>query len=263
MAQSATKGVKQALPGKQTRVANQRLERVFFSGMAVVLLLSVFVGFAQSYYLHSVPNVPRWRMFNTPPFPLVVHLHGLVFTAWILLLVTQTSLVAAHRLKLHRRLGVTGFVLACLLSLVGLAVVCEAMARHVPLGHPGIVDQSVAILNVLGFAILTYFGYRQRRSPGAHKRLMILATISLMPAAFSRWPVFHDGNHLRAAACCFVLVALIACYDFWSSARVYASTLWGGAILVLTNPPIAGFLTHNSLWFRISLQMQIIGHHLY
>jgi hypothetical protein len=92
---------------------------------------------------------------------------------------------------------------------------------------------------------------------------MILATISLLPAAFSRWPVFHDGTHLRAAACCFTLLALIACYDVWSNAKVYAATLWGGAMLTLTNPPIVEILTHNSLWFRFSLPLQTIGRHLY
>jgi hypothetical protein len=266
MAQTATsQGDTRSLPGTQTRVANARFERIFFSALAGLILLSVFIGFAQSYFLLSVPSVPRWRAFNHPPYPFVVHLHGLLFTAWIILLITQTSLVAAHRLKLHRRLGIAGFVLACLLSLAGLAVACESMARHFPLGlgYPGIVDQSGAILSVFGFAILTYFGYRQRRNPAAHKRLMMLATISLLSAAFSRWPFLHDNTHLRAALCCFALAALIASYDLWSSAKVYTSTLCGGAILIVTNPPISVFLTHNPVWFHISLYMQIAGRHLY
>lgn len=159
MAQTATQGDRHWLAGRQT--AKPRLECLFFSGMAALILVSVLVGFAQSYYLLRVPTSPAGRcsMFR---HTLIVHLHGILFTSWILLLITQTSLVAAHRIKVHRRLGIAGFVLACLLSLLGLAVVCESMARHAPFGHPGIVDQSVAILNVLGFGILTYFGYRQR-----------------------------------------------------------------------------------------------------
>ena len=247
----------------QATIPNYRVERLFFSGLAGLILFSVVIGFAQSYYLVSVSNTPHWRSFNTPPYPVLVHVHGLLFTAWVLLLIAQTSLVAAHRVSLHRRLGIAGFILASLLSMAGFAVVCEAMARHVPLGRPGIVDQSVAILNVVGFAVLTYFGYRQRRNPTAHKRFMVLATISLLPAAFSRWPIFHDGNHLRAAVCCYVLAAIVACYDGWSRRQVHSSTLLGAAMLALTNPPITELLTHNAFWYRISLYMQMAGHHLY
>jgi hypothetical protein len=202
-----------------------------------------------------------------------VHLHGVFFSAWVLLLITQTSLVAARRVVIHRRLGIAGFVfdvaiagafrLACLLVLVGLMVVCEAMARHVPLGHRSIGGQAEAIFNTVGFAVLTYLGFRKRHDPGAHKRLMLLATIALLPAAFSRWPVFHDGTHLRAAGCCFALLVLIASYDFWSFAKVHSATLLGGLTLVLTNPPVVWIFTHNSVWFRLASLMQTAGRRLY
>ncbi|HEY6128631.1 MAG TPA: hypothetical protein VIW23_10655 [Candidatus Acidoferrum sp.] len=252
-----------SLRNGRTRVGNLRYERIFFSGMAAFILLSVFVGFAQSYYLQRVPKFPHWKAFNSPPYPFIVHLHGVFFSAWVLLLITQTSLVAARRMAIHRRLGIAGFVLACLLVLVGLMVVCEAMARHVPLGHRSIGSQAEAIFNTVGFALLTYLGFRKRHDPAAHKRLMVLATIALLPAAFSRWPVFHDGTHLRAAVCCFALLVLIASYDFWSFAKVHSATLLGGLTLVLTNPPVVWIFTHNSLWFRLASLMQTAGRHLY
>lgn len=263
MATSATQANQQAISGRKIRTADLRFERQFFSGMAAFILLSVLIGFAQSYYLQRLAHIPHWRAFNTPPYPLVVHLHGVIFSLWVLLLMTQTSLVATNRLRFHRRLGIAGFVLACLLVILGVAIVCESMARHVPLGHPSIGGQSVALFNIMGFAILAYLGYRKRPNPPAHKRLMMLATISLLPAAFSRWPILHDGAHLRAAACCFALVALIACYDVWSTAKVYTATLLGAAILILTNPPIVETLIHNSVWFRLSLPLQSLGRHLH
>jgi hypothetical protein len=67
--------------------------------MALASALTVFTGFARTYYLRSVFDGPA------VPTPLV-HLHGAVFTAWILVFVAQTSLVAARRTDLHRRLGV-------------------------------------------------------------------------------------------------------------------------------------------------------------
>src|SRR5947208_3542901 len=87
------------------RQGNHRLENLFFSGMAVLILGTVFLGSARSYYLAGV--------FKAPLPNLIVHIHGAVFSSWILLLIAQTSLVAAGRTDLHRRLGLLGFALAC------------------------------------------------------------------------------------------------------------------------------------------------------
>ena len=79
------------------RQNNRRFENLFFSGMAVLTLATVFVGFARSYYLAGV--------FKAPLPSLIIHIHGVVFSSWVLLLLAQPSLVAAGRVDLHRRLG--------------------------------------------------------------------------------------------------------------------------------------------------------------
>jgi hypothetical protein len=87
-------------------VSGSRYDHLFFSAMALLMLGTVFVGFAHTYYLAGV--------FGAPLPSLIVHLHGAAFSCWILLLVTQTSLVAAGRVSIHRRLGIAGFILASL-----------------------------------------------------------------------------------------------------------------------------------------------------
>src|SRR5438093_9570560 len=89
------------------RQGNHRLENLFFSGMAVLILTTVFLGFARTYYLAGV--------FKAPLPNRIIHIHGAVFSSWILLLFAQTSLVAAGRVDLHRRLGLLGFGLGCLI----------------------------------------------------------------------------------------------------------------------------------------------------
>lgn len=42
----------------------------------------------------------------------LLHAHGFVMTAWFLLFGAQTWLVEAHRIDLHRRLGVLGAILS-------------------------------------------------------------------------------------------------------------------------------------------------------
>src|SRR6266540_6354206 len=82
-------------------------DRRFFTGMAIAAALTVFIGFAPTYYLSGT--------FGGRPLTTLVHIHGAIATAWILLFLTQTSLIAATRTDLHRRLGVAGALLAVLL----------------------------------------------------------------------------------------------------------------------------------------------------
>ncbi len=96
-----------SLPGR-------RYDHLFFSAMALLMLITVFVGFARTYYLAGV--------FHAPLPSLIIHVHGAAFSCWILLLVSQTSLVSAGRVDIHRRLGIAGFLLACLMVVLGVLV---------------------------------------------------------------------------------------------------------------------------------------------
>jgi hypothetical protein len=116
--------------GVSRRQSDRRFDKLFFSGMAVVILASVFVGFAHSYYLAGV--------FKAPLPNLLIHIHGVVFSCWILLLIVQTSLVAADRVDLHRRMGLVGFALACLVVILGLLAATDSLGRHFAPGEAGI-----------------------------------------------------------------------------------------------------------------------------
>ena len=90
--------------------------------MALLLLVTIFIGFAPTYYLAGV--------FHAPLPSLIIHLHGAAFTCWILLLVTQTSLVAGGRVDIHRRLGIAGFLLACLVVILGVLAATDSLVRR-------------------------------------------------------------------------------------------------------------------------------------
>ena len=100
-----------------------RTDDLFFSGMAVVSLTAVFVGFARTYFLAG--------MFLAPLPNRLIHIHGAVFTLWIILFVSQVSLVTARRLALHRRIGLLGFGLAILMVVLGVLAASDRLARHV------------------------------------------------------------------------------------------------------------------------------------
>src|SRR5208282_5436774 len=212
------------------RQRDRRFDKFFFSGMAVVILASVFVGFARSYYLAGV--------FKAPLPNLLVQVHGAVFSCWILVLIVQTSLVAAGRVDVHRRLGMLGFGLACLVVVSGLLAATDWQVRHFAAGEAGVKARAfytVTLSTMLAFATLIYFAFRNRRNPAAHKRFIMIATIAILDAAFVRWPVPSKwwGLHAAELLCTIPLLLLIMGYDYWSRGRVHRATIWASVFVVV------------------------------
>src|SRR6202051_2335820 len=172
---TSTAKVRAAVPGRQ-------YDHVFFSTMAVLLLVSVFLGFAGSYYLAG--------MFHAPLPSAIVHVHGAIFSSWILFLLAQTTLVASGRTDIHRRIGIAGFLLACLMVVVGVWAATNSLGRSS--GPTGIDPKTFYIIpmtDMLIFGVLVFFAYRARFDSAAHKRIIIVATVALLIAAIARWPV--------------------------------------------------------------------------
>jgi len=87
-----------------SNLPRQTVGSCFFPAVAWLMLIIVFVGFAPSYYLAGALRAPLPS--------LAIHVHAIVFSCWILLLIAQTSLTVAGRVDVHRRLGIAGFILA-------------------------------------------------------------------------------------------------------------------------------------------------------
>ncbi len=208
-------------------VAGRRFDHWFFSSMTLLMLATVLLGFAQTYYLAGV--------FHTPLPSLIVHVHGAAFSCWMLLLITPTSLVAAGRVDLHRRLGISGFLLGCLMVILGLWVATDPLVRAAgPPGRDVLAFYIVPIMAMVIFAMLLAFAFRARRNPAEHKRLIYIATIALLLAAVSRWPlaVVNRKPPMAALFTYLFLLALVS-YDLWSTRKIHRATLWAGAFLII------------------------------
>jgi|BogFormECP03_OM2_1039629.scaffolds.fasta_scaffold01639_1 hypothetical protein len=236
------------------RKCNLRNDNRFFAGMAVVCLLVVFIGFARTYYLAGV--------FKAPLPNLLVHVHGAVFSLWILLFITQISLITVHRADLHRRLGMFGFLLAYLIVTLGVLVATDRLARHS--ANPGTetVEEvrafyAIPLADMLMFSTFVYLGFRNRTHPAVHKRLMLFATLALLDAGFDRWSIF-DRYPLSVvnAVCFFPLLALLMAYDWWSTGKVQRVTLWAGGFLVAVQQ-LRHPLSHTAAWQAFATWAQI------
>jgi FtsH-binding integral membrane protein len=204
----------------------RRYDHLFFSAMALLILATVFVGFARTYYLAGVFHAPL-------PSP-IIHLHGAAFSCWILLLVTQTSLVSAGRVDIHRRLGIAGFLLACVMVILGVLAATDSLVREAgPPGRDPKFFYIIPLTDMLVFATLVFFAFRARSNPPAHKRLIFVATVALTIAAIARWPLtLVHRNPSRAALLSYLLLLILVVYDLWSTRKVYRATLWAGAFLI-------------------------------
>ena len=211
--------------GVERRLPGRRLDHVFFSGMTLLILAAVFVGFARTYYLAGV----FWAPLPSP----IIHVHGALFSGWILLLVAQASLVSARRVDIHRQLGIAGFLLACLMVVVGVWAGTNALARA-PLSEPGArFFYIVPLTDMLAFATLVAFAFRERSNPAAHKRLILIATTALMIAAVARFPfALVLGNAFAATLFTYFFLATLVAYDLWSTHHVHRATLWGSVFLI-------------------------------
>jgi hypothetical protein len=223
-----TSGVNAASAARTGR----RRERLFYTGMAVAAVVTVFAGFSRTYFLRPY--------FSTTALTPLLHLHGVVFTSWLVLLLAQTALVAANRTRLHRRLGVAGAVLAALMIFVGCATaVIRAKIIEVPPGSPSpLVFLTVPLGDMLVFAVLVGAGFYFRRRPDVHKRLMLLATIAILPAATARLPFAFIQEFGPLAffglADLFIVVCLL--YDLYSRRSFHRATVLGGLLIVVSHP---------------------------
>src|SRR3954452_14086761 len=101
-------------------------ERLFYTGFALAITMAVVLGFARTFFFRAW--YPDWARLHGAPEPFFL-VHGVAFAAWLLLLLTQASLVAAGRADIHRRLGLLGVGLAVIMLVLGIIGALMAAGR--------------------------------------------------------------------------------------------------------------------------------------
>jgi hypothetical protein len=206
--------------------------------MALAMAAFMFVGFAPTYFLAA------WNDAPTPPLTPPIHLHGALSTAWIVLLATQTGLIAANRYDIHKLTGVIGAVLATAVLATGLYVAINSERRvHTDLNAGTLGDPYVFLIfpvaAIVIFALFVVLGVLNRHHPDMHKRLMLFATMSLLAPALARIvgrTTTLVPPPIGALILMDVFVLLLIVYDFASRGRLHPATLWGGGFLLLSEP---------------------------
>ncbi|HVQ40545.1 MAG TPA: hypothetical protein VMS31_23590 [Pyrinomonadaceae bacterium] len=227
-------------------LTRRRRERWFYLGMSIAVIVTVFAGFAPTYYLRPY--------FTASPLMPLLHFHGMVFTSWVVLFVIQTTLVAAHRTDVHRRLGIAGGLIAALMVVVGVttAVIRASQGATPPGGPPPLAFLVVPLGDMLVFATLVSAGFYFRRRPDVHKRLMMLATVSTMAAAVARLPfAFMQAGPIAFFGLTDVFVVVCVLYDLITLKRIHRATALA-ALLIIASQPLRLIISGTNAWLQFA-----------
>ena len=209
-------------------------ERRLYTWAAIIAVLVVFAGFARSYYMKG--------MFGTPDLSALKHVHGLVMTAWFTLFLVQARLVATGRTRLHRKLGIAGGVLAGLVVIVGTATALVGARNGATPGPPPLVFLAIPLGDMAVFLGLVCAALLYRKRSDYHKRLMLLASLSILTAAIARIPaqLLQAGGLPAFFGATDVLILACVAYDTVKNRRLHPAML-AGALAVFASQ-VARFL---------------------
>lgn len=230
------------IPGEGNRRGAQRsTEHRFYLGFTIVLLFAVLLGFSRTFFLR--PLFPEWAIAHGAPEPFF-YFHGVVFFAWFLLLIGQSSLVTSGRVELHRRWGKVGGVLACAMVVIG--TVGALIAARRPTGFMDVPVSPLQFLliplaDIALFGTFVTFALVKRRKVQSHKRFMLLGSIVLLDAAIGRWPFEFMSSmpipgFFMSDLFVDLFLVLMVVWDIASQRRIHAVTLWGGLSLIIAQP---------------------------
>src|SRR5690606_9175614 len=143
----------------QPATATTTFSASFYFWMVMLMAFFVFGGFGMTYWYPLAAG-------TFSPAPPVVHLHGLTYFSWMVLLITQATLVNVRNVALHRSLGMFGIALATAVIIMGaLITILGASGSSGGGAAHGIY---LGITAVTGFGLLFTLAIGNTRRPDIH-----------------------------------------------------------------------------------------------
>jgi len=241
------------LPKRRRFIAFHRADRNFFLIFLLVCWLGVIMGFAPAVTL-------RWNGHARFVAPLILKVHAVAFSTWLVLLTVQIWLVRRKNTALHMKLGLAAFALVPVMVVSGYFAEVYTQRWHIahpPNNFPFFI---LPIFWVLTFGSLATAALAVRKDPGAHKRLILLATTMIVGAAYDRgWgdaltAAFGDGlggmlvNEFAATD--LILFGALA-YDFWTRGRLHKVYEIAVPIILLLQVATT-IIYHSAKWLPIA-----------
>jgi hypothetical protein len=210
--------------------ARLRTDRIFYTSMGLAVAATVFIGFAQSFFLSHWLTAPP----TTPEIGPLLAVHGAVFTAWIALMVVQPMLIATRNVPIHRTLGIFGACVAAAMVVLGnLAAIAAMNTGFIGLGDP-LVFYAVPFFAINSFAVTAFLAIVWRNRAETHKRLILLSNAAILGAAVARIPLapLQAGAPFSFIFGPDLIILAGVLYDWRTRGRVHRVWIQGGAAMV-------------------------------
>lgn len=241
-----------------TALPPRRPDSRFFRVAPFLMLAIVVAGFTATFFGRA--------FFNVQPIAGYLYLHGAAMTLWFVLLPMQAWLIRNGGYQLHRKLGWTAAVLVVLIPVTATIAQLSAPARlSAMLGDAEQLLRSMEMPfwgnwgSMLNFIICVSAALWFRGYASTHKRLMIFASIGLLPPAaarIARWSIFSPGADLSmpnalepvfATSVAIVLPLLLLLHDWRTRGKPHRATLVGFALLIVLGAVLPGMLANSAL----------------
>jgi hypothetical protein len=131
-----------------------------------------------------------------PPRPLLLWMHGTAFSTWVIFFIAQSGLVRMRKVSVHRFLGWFGAALATTMVVLGCTVAVVMTRFDMSVLHQKGVDSflSIPFYDMLIFGACMALAIYWRKKPEYHRRLVFIASCTLMDAAVGRFDFIFDHN---------------------------------------------------------------------
>lgn len=148
------------------------MEKVYRN--TAVLIVLIIIGVQWGFYQNYSSQFPQFRNKTS-----IIHIHGALLMAWLVLLVVQPLLIATGRASLHRAIGKISYVLGPLIIIMLFLVGRGGFLRA--LGEEQEKElYATMVLDVRGFLSFAFFwalAMINRKDSGSHMRYMIATGI--------------------------------------------------------------------------------------
>jgi hypothetical protein len=239
--------------GDSTFAAQHPWDRNFFLAFILACWLGVIMGFAPAV-------IDRFSGRAGYPASMVLQVHAIVFPAWMVIITCQILLIRTHQVRLHQTLGLSALGLIPVMTVTG--VWSEILSQRVyspndPLNQAFFI---IPLAYMVMFPAVAGAAIWFRRAPSTHKRLILLATTTIVSAAYSRWwnpsiaAVVGDGYigmMLNSYMGFYLIAGAAMLYDFVTRGRVHPVYLITVPALIFMQA-VASYLYHSPDWLPVA-----------
>lgn len=235
------------------KINKRSFQPSFFFWMTILMAFFIFGGFGLTYWRPMINGT----LESLPP---IVHLHGIFYSSWIVLLVIQSFLVNIKNVRLHRSLGTFGIAIATVVIFLGLMITLLFGRFHITNPQPDYYNlMYLGLVAPLSFGALFSLAIRNVRNPDNHKRLILFATMSVLAPGINRLYMVPFGlNNLPLLSMYLTLDALIVAimiYDWRTLGKISNASITGAIFIIipeLLHAPIANSRGFADLCFTLT-----------